>query len=126
MARPPPDEVEDTLWRMVCESRRREDDMRKELRDKVEQLRKEEQNLEDWEHYLNVQERRIKVSDEHLSQLMKDLHLKNDKIDSQIDEICQLKRDIDEGICKAREEREGELKVSVLCRLFMCSYLFII
>ena len=93
--------------------------MRKELRDRTEQLREEERNLEDWEHYLNVQERRIKVSDENLSQLMKDLHLKNDKIDCQSDKIRQLKKDIDEGICSTRDERAREWKVSVLCMLFM-------
>ena len=71
-------------------------------------MRKEERNLEDWEHYLNVQERRIKVSDEHLSQLMKDLRLKNDKIDCQSNEICQLKKDIDEGICSTSNERARE------------------
>ena len=37
LARPPPDEVEDTLWRMVCEARRREDSLRQELRDRNEQ-----------------------------------------------------------------------------------------
>ena len=28
LARPLPDEVEDTLWRIVCEARRREDSLR--------------------------------------------------------------------------------------------------
>ena len=33
LARPPPDEVENTLWKMICEARCREDDLRQELRD---------------------------------------------------------------------------------------------
>ena len=121
MARPPPDEVENTLWRMVCEARRREDDLRQELRNRNEQWRKEERNLQDWEQLLNMRERLIEVSDDHMSKLMKDLRLKDDKIESQSDKIRQLKRDIDEGICRTRKEHDREWKVSVLCRFFMCS-----
>ena len=94
LARPPPDEVENTLGKMVCEARRREDDLRQELRDRNEQWQKEERNLQDWEHLLNVRERQIEVSDDHMSKLMKDLRLKDDKIDSQSDKIRQLKCDI--------------------------------
>ena len=101
---------------MVCEARRREDDLRQELRDLNEQWQKEERNLQDWEHLLNMRERQIEVRDDHMSKLMKDLRIKEDKIDSQSDEIRQLKRDIGEGICRAREEHDREWKVCVLCR----------
>ena len=72
--------------------------------------------MQDREHLLNVRERRIDVSDDHMSKLMKDLRIKEDKIDSQSNEIRQLKREIDESVCRAREEHNREWKVCVLCR----------
>ena len=90
--------------------------MRQELREQKEQWRKDERNLQDWEHLFNLRERRIDVNDDYMSQLMKDLRIKEDKIDSQSNEIRQLQHDIDEGVCRAREEYDREWKVCVLCR----------
>ena len=56
------------------------------------------------------------MSDDHMSKLMKDLRIKEDKIDSQSNEIRQLKGEIDEAVCCAREEHDREWKVCVLCR----------
>ena len=90
------------MWQIVCDGRRREEDLKKELKDRNKQWRKEEKNLRDWEHYLNVRERKIEVKDDGVSKLMKDLRIKNDKIDSQSDEIRGLRCEIDERVYHAR------------------------
>ena len=57
-----------------------------------------------------------------MSKMMKDLRIKDDMIDSQSDEIRNLKGEIDERVCCAREEQDRELQVGVPCDNY--SYVF--
>ena len=53
-----------------------------------------------------------------MSKLIKDLRIKEDIIDSQSDEIRLLKHEIDESVCRAREEHNREWQVGVPCSCF--------
>ena len=48
LERPFRDEVEETLWRMVFDARRREDDLKREWKDRSEKWLKQERNLREW------------------------------------------------------------------------------
>ena len=45
LERPSHEEMEHTMWRIVCDARLREEDLKKELKDQNEQWQKEEKNL---------------------------------------------------------------------------------
>ena len=91
LERPSHAEVEETLWRMVFDARRREEELKRELKDRNDQWLKQERNLRDWEHHLDVRERKIDNQDDSVSKMMKDLRIKDDMIDSKNDEIRGLK-----------------------------------
>ena len=103
LERPSRDKVEETLWRMVFDARRKEDEAKREWKDRNEQWLKQKRNLRDWEHHLDVRERQIDNKDDSVSKMMKDLRIKDDMIDSQNNEIRGLKCEIDERVCRARK-----------------------
>ena len=108
LERPCHAEVEETLWQMVFDARRREEELKRELKDRNDQWLKQERNLRDWEHHLDVRERQIDNKDDSVSKMMKDLRIKDDMIDSQNDEIRGLKREMDERVYCAMEEHDRE------------------
>ena len=120
LERPSHAEVEETLWRMVFDARRREEELKRELKDRNDQWLKQERNLRDWEHHLDVRERQIDNKDDSVSKMMKDLRIKDDMIDSQNDEIRGLKREMDERVYRAGEEHDREWQVGVICDSYLC------
>ena len=87
LERPSRDEVEETLWCMVFDARRREDDLRRECKDRNEQWLKRERNLKEWEAHLDIRERKLDNKDSGVERMMKDLRIKEDEIDSKNAEI---------------------------------------
>ena len=93
---------------MVFDARRKEEELKRELKDRNEQWLKQERNLRDWEHHLDVRERQIDNKDDSASKMMKNLRIKDNMIDSKNDEIRGLKREMDERVYRAREEHNME------------------
>ena len=60
------------------------------------------------------------MKDDSVSKLMKDLRIKDDKIDSQSDEMRGLKCYIDERVLRAREEHDREWEVDMPCDSYRC------
>ena len=56
LERPSHAEVEETLWRMVFDARREKEELKMELKKRNEEWLKQEQNLRDWEHHLDIRE----------------------------------------------------------------------
>ena len=67
LERPSPSEVQENLWRMVLSAIKAKDELKEQLKKKVEELKRQEQNLKDWQHHLDIRERKLDDGDEGLS-----------------------------------------------------------
>ena len=76
MERPSHAEVQENMWRMVLSANKAKDELKEKLKKKVEELKREQQNLADWEHHLDVREQKLDNDDDGLSKLMRDLRVK--------------------------------------------------
>ena len=54
LERPSPSEVQENLWRMVISAKKARDELKEQLKKKVEELRRQEEALKDWQHHLDV------------------------------------------------------------------------
>ena len=80
MERPSPSEVQENLWRLLISANKAKDELKEQLKKKVEELRRQEENLKDWQHHLDVRERKLDDGDEGLSNLMRELRVKETTI----------------------------------------------
>ena len=113
MERPSHAEVQESMWRMIIEANRAKDELKEKLEKKVEDLKRQEQTLADWEHHLDVHERWLDNDDDGLSKLMRDLRLKESVIVNKDDEIRRMRREMDNHIMRAREDVQREVQVGV-------------
>ena len=117
LERPNPQDVQDRLWMMVLSLTKEKDEMKEKLKRKVEELVRKEAALLDWQHHLDVREWKLDDGYEGLSNLMRELRVKETEIVDKDAEICRIKKDLDNHVMHAREEvrREIEVCVCVLC-----------
>ena len=101
------------MWRMVIEANRAKDELKEKLKKKVEDLKRQEQTLADWEHHLDVRERRLDKDDDGLSKLMRDLRVKESVIFNKDDEIRRMRCEMDNHVMRAREDVQREVQVGV-------------
>ena len=115
LERPSPSEVQENLWRLLISANKAKDELKEQLKKKVEELRRQEENLKDWQHHLDVRERKLDDGDEGLSKLMRELRVKETTIVDKDAEIRRMKREIDNSVLRAREEVQREIEVGVCC-----------
>ena len=65
--------------------------------------------------HLDIRERKLDNKDSGVERMMKGLRIKEDEIDSKNAEIQELKSEIDERMCCAREDHDREWKVWCVC-----------
>ena len=63
LERPSPSEVQENLWRLLISANKAKDELKEQLKKKVEELKRQEQNLQDWQHHLDVRERKLDDGD---------------------------------------------------------------
>ena len=80
LERPSPQDVQDRLWMMVISATKARDEMKEKLKRKVDELVRKEAALLDWQHHLDVRERKLDDGDEGLSNLMRELRVKETEI----------------------------------------------
>ena len=100
---------------MVLSANRAKDELKEKLKKKVEELKRQEQILADWEHHLDVRERKLDDDDDGLSKLMRDLRVKESVIVTKDDEIRRMRHEMDNHVMRAREEVQREIEVGVCC-----------
>ena len=59
LERPNPHDVQDKLWMMVLSVTKARDEMKEQLKKKVEVLVRKEAGLLEWQHLLDVRERKL-------------------------------------------------------------------
>ena len=72
----------------------------------------------DWQHHLDVRERKLDDGDKGLSNLMRELRVKETVIVDKDAEIHRMKKELDGNVMCAREEVRREIEVGVCCVVF--------
>ena len=103
---------------MLWGAQEREEEYRLELKSRKEEFRRKEGELKDWENALEIRENRQHQQDANITQLMKDLSIKDCSIRDMESEINKLKVELDEMLLRAREEHRKEIKVLLVCVIY--------
>ena len=128
LERPTKDEVEEMLWRMVWETKRKEEDLKRECKEKDEYHLKKMRDYKNWEAHLERRERKLGNCDDEVERMMRDLRIRDNELLSKNSEIESLKNDIDEMVSHGREDHEKEfkvVKVLLMCLIYVGVLLFL-
>ena len=115
LERPNPQDVQDKLWMLLLSAEKSRDEMRDQLKHKVEMLVRKEAGLLEWQNTLDTRERKIDSGDEGLSNLMRELHVKDTVIVDKDIEIRRIRKELDDSVRQAREDVRREIEVGVWC-----------
>ena len=115
LERPNPHDVQDKLWKMLLSAEKARDEMKDQLKKKVEVLIRKEACLLEWQHVLDVRERKLDDGDEGLSNLMRELCMKETVIVDKDIEIRRIRKELDDSVRRAREDVSREVEVGVCC-----------
>ena len=115
LERPNPHDVQDKLWMMLLSAEKARDEMKDQLKKKVEVLIRKEAGLLEWQHVLDVRERKLDDGDEGLSNLMRELRVKETVIVDKDIEIRRIRKELDDSVRRAREDVHREIEVGVCC-----------
>ena len=115
LERPNPQDVQDKLWMLLLSAEKSKDEMRDKLRHKVEMLVRREAGLLEWQNALDTRERKIDSGEEGLSNLMRELRVKDTLIVDKDIEIRRVKKELEDSVRQAREDVRREIEVGVWC-----------
>ena len=111
LERPDPQEVQDKLWMLYLAAEKAKDDMREQLKHKVEALVRREACVLEWQNALDVREREIDSGENGLSNLMREIRLKDIMIVDKDIEIRRIKGELVDSVRQAREDVCREIEV---------------
>ena len=115
LERPNPQDVQDKLWMLLLSAEKSRDEMRDQLRHKVEMLVRREAGLLEWQNALDTRERKIDSGEEGLTNLMHELHVKDLVIVDKDIEIRRIRKELEDSVRQAREDVRREIEVGVWC-----------
>ena len=112
---PSPQDVQDKLWMLLLSAEKFRDEMRDQLRHKVEMLVRREAGLLEWQNALDTRERKIDSGEEGLSNLMRELRVKDTLLVDKDIEIRRIRKELEDSVRQAREDVCREIEVGVWC-----------
>ena len=124
LERPSPQAVQDKLWMLLLSAEKSRDEMRDQLRHKVETLVRREAGLLEWQNALDTRERKIDSGEEGLTNLMRELRVKDTVIVDKDIEIRRIRKELEDSVRQAREDVRREIEVGcyVWCYLLLCLF----
>ena len=114
--RPSHAEIEARLWRMYILAEEKMEDYRNRLRFKVEDARRKEQSLVEWEDAIAYREYKLENAEDTVVSLMRELKLKEILILEKTAEVSKYKRQAEDAV---REARADERRFEEVCVLFI-------
>ena len=114
LERPSHAEIEARLWRMYIGAEQKMEDYRNHLRFKVEDARRKEQSLVEWEDTLAYREYKLENAEDTVLSLMKELKLKDVLLLEKTAEVSKFKRQAEDAVREARAEERRFEEVYVL------------
>ena len=116
------------LWKMVWETKRKEEDLKQECKERDEYYLKKMRDYKNWENHLERREIMLGNRDDEVERMMRDLRIRDNELLSKNSEIESLKNDIDEMVSHGREDHEKEFKVVrvlLMCLIYVGVLLFL-
>ena len=108
---PSPQAVQDKLWMLLLSAEKSRDEMRDQLRHKVETLVRREAGLLEWQNALDTRERKIDSGEEGLSNLMRELRVKDTLLVDKDIEIRRVRKELEDSVRQAREDVRREIEL---------------
>ena len=122
LQRPSHAEIEARLWRMYIGAEQKMEDYRNRLRFKVEDARRKEQSLVEWEDAIAYREYKLENKEDDIVSLMRELKLKEVLLLDKTAEVTKYKRQAEDAV---REARADERRFEEVCRLcILCVIVF--
>ena len=115
LERPSPQAVQDKLWMLLLSAEKSRDEMRDQLRHKVETLVRREAGLLEWQNALDTRERKIYSGEEGLTNLLRELRVKDTVIVDKDIEIRRIRKELEDSVRQAREDVRREIEVGLWC-----------
>ena len=116
LQRPSHAEIEARLWRMYIGAEEKMEDYRNRLRFKVEDARRKEQSLVEWEDAIAYREYKLENAEDTVVSLMRELKLKEVLLLEKTAEVSKYKRQAEDAV---REARADERRFEEVCVLFI-------
>ena len=124
LERPSPQAVQDKLWMLLLSAEKSRDEMRDQLKYKVETLVRREAGLLEWQNTLDTRERKIDSGEEGLSNLMRELRVKDTLLVDKDIEIRRVRKELEDSVRQAREDVRREIEVGCCVWCYFLLYLF--
>ena len=123
LQRPSHAEIEARLWRMYIGAEQKMEDYRNRLRFKVEDARRKEQSLVEWEDAIAYREWKLENKEDDIVFPMRELKLKEVLLLDKTAEVTKYKRQAEDAV---REARADERRFEEVCRImfFVCYCVF--
>ena len=116
LQRPDHAEIEARLWRLYIGAEEKMEDYRNRLRFKVEDARRKEQSLVEWEDAIAYREYKLENAEDTVVSLMRELKLKEVLLLEKTAEVSKYKRQAEDAV---REARADERRFEEVCVLFI-------
>ena len=110
---PSPQAVQDKLWMLLLPAEKSRDEMRDQLKYKVETLVRREAGLLEWQNALDTRERKIDSGEESLCNLMRELRVKDTVIVDKDVENRRIRKELEDSVRQAREDVRREIEVGL-------------
>ena len=109
--------VQNKLWMLYLHAENQRDELKDQLKYKVDQLARREVGLLEWQDALSNKEHKLEHGEDNLSVLMHELRVKDMLLADKDIEIRKRDRELEDGVrqCKEDVRREVEVCCCVLC-----------
>ena len=108
--RPSNEEVQNRLWMLYLASEKKRQELKDELKFKVEQLRRKEERLLEWQNALSDKEKKLDNGEDNVCALMREIKVKDMLL---MDKDMEIKKDreIEDNIRQCQEDVRREVEV---------------
>ena len=122
--RPSPQAVQNKLWMLLLSAEQSRDELRDQLKYKVETLARREEGLLEWQNTLGTREWKLESGEDSLCSMMRELRVKDMLLGDKDDEIRKIRREMEDSVRHAREDvcREVEVGCCVWCCFLLCLF----
>ena len=114
---PSNEEVQNRLWMLYLTSEKKRQELKDQLKFKVDQLARKEEGLLEWQDALSRKEQKLESGEDNLCSLMREIRIKDMLLVDKDIELKKKDREIEDNLRQSKEDvrREVEVCCCVLC-----------
>ena len=115
---PSPEAVQNRLWMLYLSAEQKRDQLRDQLKFKVDQLARKEEGLLEWQDALATRESKLESGEDSLCGMMRELRVKDMLLADKDIEIRKKDRELEDSARQSREDSRREVEVG--CCVWCC------